>query len=95
MNNEKIENPATTTSSSSVTAQGDNISSLHDIDNDGPLNKSITESTTAGKAEDGAEVTSDRDVEQAKQAPVQDESKLLHGSELFKCSRLRLPVISD
>ncbi|KAK9893727.1 MFS general substrate transporter [Cystobasidium minutum MCA 4210] len=82
MNNEKIENPATTTSSSSVTAQGDNISSLHDIDNDGPLNKSITESTTAGKAEDGAEVTSDRDVEQAKQAPVQDESKLLHGSKL-------------
>lgn len=79
--NTKIDNEKTppstelpTTSSSSVTEQGD-------ISQDGPLSKSIT--GDSGKAEAGPtspEVTADRDLEQSKPAYVQDESKLLHGS---------------
>lgn len=56
----------------------DKISHSPSTDNDGPLHKSLTEST--GKAEP-ENVSRDGDLENSKPAHVQDESKLLHGSE--------------
>lgn len=68
---------------------------VSDLNDDGPLHKSLTSSTgkndSPSKAEaDNAAVVQDReagtDLEGAKPAAVQDESKLLHGGGLCSVS---------